>query len=129
MAQKSRRDFIERVQRLTDAAELYVNRSPKVKRLEAERSALLDAIADVQLALSVQRLPPVPAAERPAPSSDSKQTSRLKAALKQAEVRMTESQRSLSRLSDDLQTLQANADRAKAWLDTLQEHEPQDKAA
>ena len=120
---------MERVRRLTDAAELYVNRSPKVKRLEAERSALLDAIADVQLSLSVQRLPKVPAAERPAPSSESKQASRLEAALKQAEARMTESQRSLSRLSDELETLQANADRAKALLDTLQEHEPQDKAA
>lgn len=120
---------MERVRRLTDAAELYVNRSPKVKRLEAERSALLDAIADVRLALSVQRLPKVPAAERPAPLSDSKQTARLQAALQQAEARMATSQRSLRPLSDELETLQASADRAKSLLDTLQDNEPQDKAA
>lgn len=42
---------------LTDAAERFVNRSPRSKRLEGERQALLDAIRQAQLILSVKRLP------------------------------------------------------------------------
>jgi len=40
---------------ITDAAERFVNRSPRAKRLEAERQALLDAIRQAQLLLSVKR--------------------------------------------------------------------------
>lgn len=40
---------------ITDAAERFVNRSPRSKRLEAERQALLDAIRQAQLLLSVRR--------------------------------------------------------------------------
>ena len=42
---------------VTDAAERFVNRTPRIKRLEAERQALLDAIRQAQLLLSVQRWP------------------------------------------------------------------------
>ena len=42
---------------ITEAAERFVNRSPRSKRLEAERQALLDAIRQAQLILSVKRLP------------------------------------------------------------------------
>ena len=42
---------------LTDAAERFVNRSPRSKRLEGERQALLDAIRQAQLILSAKRLP------------------------------------------------------------------------
>ena len=42
---------------LTDAAERFVNHTPRIKRLEAERQALLDAIRQAQLLLSVKRLP------------------------------------------------------------------------
>ena len=45
---------------ITEAAERFVNRSPRSKRLEAERQALLDAIRQAQLILSVKRLPTVP---------------------------------------------------------------------
>lgn len=50
------RDPWEALQRVTEAAERFVNRSPRSKRLETERQALLDAIIQAQLALSVQRL-------------------------------------------------------------------------
>ena len=39
---------------LTDAAERFVNKAPNQKRLEAERAALLDAILQAQLLLSVK---------------------------------------------------------------------------
>jgi hypothetical protein len=43
---------------VTDAAERFVNHSPRLKRLEGDRQALLDAIRQAQLLLSVKRLPP-----------------------------------------------------------------------
>ena len=43
--------------RLMDAAERFVNHTPRLKRLEAERLALLDAIRQAQLLLSVKHLP------------------------------------------------------------------------
>ena len=39
---------------LADAAERFVNKAPNQKRLEAERAALLDAILQAQLLLSVK---------------------------------------------------------------------------
>lgn len=42
---------------VTDAAERFVNHSPRLKRLEPERQVLLDAIRRAQLLLSVKRLP------------------------------------------------------------------------
>lgn len=123
------RDLIEALHRLTNAAEVFVNRSPKVKRLEAERSALLDAIAAAQLTLSVRRLPKETRSERPASPSDSKHRARLEAALKQAEARMTELQRALRPLSGELEALKAGADRAKALLHKMETSEPQDHAA
>jgi hypothetical protein len=43
---------------VTEAAERFVNRTPRLKRLEAERQALLDAIRQAQLVLSVKRWSP-----------------------------------------------------------------------
>lgn len=127
--QHARRDLIDTLHRLTNAAEVYVNRSPKVKRLDVERSAVLDAIAAAQLALSVQRLPKEMRFERPASPSDSEQRARPEAALKQADAQMTELQRALRPLSDELETLKAGVDRAKALLHTIETNEPQDQAA
>ena len=39
---------------LADAAERFVNKAPNQKRLETERAALLDAILQAQLLLSVK---------------------------------------------------------------------------
>jgi hypothetical protein len=44
-------------QEITDAAESFVNRSPRSKRLETQRQALLDAIRRAQLVLSLARQP------------------------------------------------------------------------
>ena len=51
---------------ITDAAERFVNRSPRSKRLEAERQALLDTIRQAQLLLSVKRFSTLPQS-KPAP--------------------------------------------------------------
>ena len=50
--------LLETLQSLTDAAESFVTRTPRSKRSEAERKALLDAITGAQLLLSVEQFPP-----------------------------------------------------------------------
>jgi len=57
MKRRSSEDSWQALNRVTDAAEQFVNRTPRLKRLEAERQDLLDAIRQAQLLLSVKRLP------------------------------------------------------------------------
>lgn len=57
MKRRSWEESWRALSRVTDAAERFVNRSPRLKRLEAERQELLDAIRQAQLLLSVTRLP------------------------------------------------------------------------
>lgn len=49
-------DLLEACRRLAEAAETFANRAPRQKRIEAECSALFDALAHAQLVLSVTRL-------------------------------------------------------------------------
>jgi hypothetical protein len=46
-------DIKDTLRVLTEAAERFVNKAPNQKRLEEERTALLDAIMQAQLLLSV----------------------------------------------------------------------------
>lgn len=48
----------ETLNTLTEAAERFVNGVPRLKRLGSERDALLDAITQAQLLLSVERVHP-----------------------------------------------------------------------
>ena len=57
MQRRSSEDAWQALNSVTDAAERFVNRSPRLKRLEADRQLLLDAIRRAQLLLSVKRLP------------------------------------------------------------------------
>jgi hypothetical protein len=57
MKRRSSEDSWQALNSVTDAAERFVNRTPRLKRLEGERQALLDAIRRAQLLLSVKRLP------------------------------------------------------------------------
>jgi len=45
--------ILETLEHLTDAAERFVNRVPRLRKHEAERQVLLDAITRAQLTLSV----------------------------------------------------------------------------
>jgi hypothetical protein len=53
-APPSPHDILETLQKLTAAAERFVNGVPQWKRMESERQALLDAITEAQLRLSVE---------------------------------------------------------------------------
>jgi hypothetical protein len=50
-------DVVRAFKRLTTAADEFVDRAPRVKRIQAERTAILDAITHAELVLSVHRLP------------------------------------------------------------------------
>ena len=65
MKRRPSHDVWEAFHMVTDAAENFVNRSPRSKRLETERQALLDAIRRAQLVLSVNRLAPPSSASDP----------------------------------------------------------------
>lgn len=65
MKRRPSHDVWEAFHMVTDAAENFVNRAPRSKRLETERQALLDAIRRAQLVLSVNRLPPLLSASDP----------------------------------------------------------------
>lgn len=56
MKRRSSEDSWDALNIVADAAERFLNRSPRFKRLEVERQALLDAIRRAQLMLSVKRL-------------------------------------------------------------------------
>ncbi|HEU4684650.1 MAG TPA: hypothetical protein VFS39_09150 [Nitrospira sp.] len=118
MKHQDRRDLVTAFQRLTDIAEQYVNRSPKVKRIQAERGALLDAIAEAQLLLSVQRLPKdPPAAHGPEPNESSKIRS-LEEKLKESEGAFRQLRSRLGPIATALGQLQMSAQDAKNLLDT-----------
>jgi len=51
--------ILETLEHLMDAAEQFVNRVPTLKKHEAERQVLLDAITQAQLTLSVSSHEPV----------------------------------------------------------------------
>ena len=65
-------DVKETLRRLTDAAERFVNKAPNQKRLEIERAALLDAIMQAQLLLSVSATGQKPRSFPPAPAKHPK---------------------------------------------------------
>jgi hypothetical protein len=57
MKRRSLNESWQALDSVTEAAERFVNHTPRLKRLETERQALLDAIRRAQLLLSVRRLP------------------------------------------------------------------------
>jgi hypothetical protein len=63
---------------LADAAERFVNKAPNQKRLETERAALLDAILQAQLLLSVKT--PRSHEKGPSPASKRSKQGRLRLA-------------------------------------------------
>ena len=120
MARKDNDDVIKAFHRLTEAAEDYVNRSPQVKRMQSQRSTLLDAISNAQLVLSVHRLPEESPSERSkAASAASKESGRhfLEEKLKNTRAAFHQMQRRLRPLSSELQALQTRAEKAKDLLD------------
>jgi predicted nucleic acid-binding Zn-ribbon protein len=126
MKRKENHDVIKAFHRLTDAAEQYVNRSPRVKRIQEQRSALLDAIANAQLILSVHQLPKEPSSEG---SSSKDKVPVLEKEVTAMRERLTALDKNLKPVSKELEALQQQAGKARTLLDTaLARHRSEDEA-
>ena len=123
MKRKNNHDLINAFHRLADAAESYVNRSPRVKRIQEPRSALINAISDAQLFLSVHQLPQESSRDR-ATSKDNR-TPLLEKELNSMQHTFKALDRNLRPVSTELEALQRRAAKAKALLDSaLGKHRP-----
>ena len=87
-----------------------------MKRIQAERSSLLDAITDAQLVLSVHPLPQDKDPE-PKPATKSKSTSLLEEQIQRAKATLTELERRLRPLRVELEGLQSRVQNAQALLE------------
>ena len=124
MKRKENHDVIKAFNRLTDAAEDYVNRSPRVKRIQEQRSALLDAIAHAQLLLSVHQLPNESSNERS--SAKDTRAPMLEKELKKIQNTFKDFDRSLRPVSAELEALQERAAKARALLASVLAKHSQD---
>ncbi len=116
MKRKGDHDVMKAFQQLTSAAEEFVNRAPRMKRIQASRSSLLEAITDAQLVLSVHRLPKD---KEPEPKSaiKSKSTSMLEEQIQRSKATLTELGRRLRPLRVELEGLQSRVQHAQALLE------------
>lgn len=110
----SNHDLVQACRSLADAAESFVNRAPRVKRLEAEREALFDALSHAQLVLSVNQIPKKPD-EKP-----SKQE-RILRETKGVEKQLKHSQTALATSRHVLEQLEGLLNSVTASLDELQD--------
>ena len=120
MLRQNNSDIVKTLQRLTNAADKFVNRAPRVKRIQNERSSLLDAITDAQLVLSVHRLPKEKDQEQES-ATRSKRSSLLEQQLQKAQATLNDLERRLRPLGVELGGLQSNAQKAKELFDTILE--------
>jgi hypothetical protein len=121
----ARPDLLQACQRLAETAETFVNRAPRQKRLEVERSALFDALSHAQLVLSVTRLPQETDKESSKRQKPNRDTRRLEEQLKQSQAELAKSQQTLEQLDrliepvvTTLSDLQDNATRAQTVVQT-----------
>ncbi len=116
------RDLVEACQRLADAAETFVNRAPRQKRLEGKRLALFDALAHAQLVLSVTRLPQRPEEALTRPRKWQRESKHLAENVNHLKAELAKSQQAREQLDWLLQplatTLEEIKDKAEAALKT-----------
>jgi predicted KAP-like P-loop ATPase len=118
-------DLVQACQRLAETAETFVNRAPRQKRLEAERSALFDALSHAQLVLSVTRLPQASEKDASTRQKPERETRGLEEQLKQSQAELVKSQQALAQLdwliapvATTLFDLQDKANRAQTVVKT-----------
>ena len=118
-------DLVQACRRLAERAETFVKRAPQQKRLEAERSALFDALSHAQLVLSVTRLPHETDKRSSKQLTPQRENKRLEEQLKQYQAELAKSQHALEQLdwliqpvATALDDLQDKAKRAQTVVKT-----------
>lgn len=128
MARRQDDDAWATFQQLLSAADAFVNRAPKMKRIDAERTALLDAIGKAQLTLSVRQLPDP---RRPSKAAaETVNVDRLKSELQTATRRNTALQSELRGVKSSIETARRSVTEAEARVDKALTHDgDQEEAA
>ena len=116
---KATPDLIEACQRLAEAAETFVNRAPRQKRLENERSALFDAISHAQLVLSVTRLPQHRDHASPKPVARQQEAQQLAEDVNQLKTELAKSQQAREKLDRLIQPLTTTLEEIKDKAETV----------
>lgn len=116
---KATPDLIEACQRLAEAAETFVNRAPRQKRLEHERSALFDALSHAQLVLSVTRIPQRRDHASPKPVARQQEAQQLAEDVHQLKTELTKSQQAREKLDRLIQPLTTTLDEIKDKAETV----------
>src|SRR5690349_24828328 len=91
-------DLIQACRRLAETAEAFANRAPRQKRIEAERSALFDALSHAQLVLSVTRLPQGIDKRSSEREKQQEETRGLEDQLKRSQTELAKSQHAVEQL-------------------------------
>ncbi len=118
MKRQDEQDLVRACHRLMLAAEGFVNRAPKVKRLDAERGALLEAIAEAQLVLSVHRLPNEEDEKRQHRRSADPEAAASSKAVTQLKATLEELRRRLGPVAEDLDVMQDRARKAQTAIES-----------
>ena len=116
---KATPDLIEACQRLAEAAETFVNRAPRQKRLEHERSALFDAPSHAQLVLSVTRLPQHRVQASPKPVARQQEAQQLAEDVNQLKTELAKSQQAREKLDRLIQPLTTTLEEIKDKAETV----------
>lgn len=124
-------DLVQACRRLAETAETFVNRAPRQKRLEAERSALFDALSHAQLVLSLTRLPQETDKKSLTRGKPHRETRGLEDQLKYSQAELAKSQHALKQLdwliqpvTTTLDELQDKAKQAQTVVRTALETPP-----
>ena len=116
---KATPELIEACQRLAEAAETFMNRAPRQKRLEHERSALFDALSHAQLVLSVTRLPQRRDQASPKPAARQQEAKQLAEEVNQLKTELAKSQQAREQLDWLIQPLATTLEEIKDKAGTV----------
>ena len=116
---KATPDLIEACRRLAEAAETFINRAPRQKRLENERSALFDALSHAQLVLSVTRLPQHRDQASPKPVARQQEAQQRAEDVNQLKTELAKSQQAREKLDWLIQPLTMTLEEIKDKAETV----------
>lgn len=117
MKRQDEQDLVRACHRLLLAAEAFVNRAPRAKRLDAERSALLEAIGEAQLVLSVHRLPQEEEEKTQHRRTSDADAAAPSKAVTQLKATLEELRRRLGPVAEDLEAMQQRARKAQTAIE------------
>jgi hypothetical protein len=118
MGRRDTEELIRAFRRLLETTDTFVTRAPRQKRIEAERSALLDAITHAQLVLSVSRVSPLKPDEPSKTGRSRKNQTRLERQLQQSHDQVKQLELQLETMTAEREALADRVEMAKGLLES-----------